>query len=64
MVRDGCDEGAARARLAAQWPAASKAARATDVIETGGTVEATEAQVDAICRKMDEESGGGPAFGL
>ena len=64
MARDGSDEVAARARLAAQWPAALKAARATDVIDTGGTLEATEAQVDAICRKMDEEAGGGPPFSL
>jgi dephospho-CoA kinase len=64
MARDGSDEAAARARLAAQWPAAVKAARASDVIDTGGTVEETEAQVDAICRKMDEEAGGSPSFGL
>jgi dephospho-CoA kinase len=64
MARDGCDEAAARARLRAQWPAATKAARATDVIDTGGEVEATNAQVDAICRKMDEEAGGRPSFGL
>ncbi len=64
MARDGSDEAAARVRLAAQWPAASKAARATDVVDTGGTVEATNAQVDAICRKLDEEAGGGPPFSL
>lgn len=64
MARDGSDEAAARARILAQWPAATKAARATDVIDTGGTVEATEAQVDAICRKMDEEAAGRPSFDL
>jgi dephospho-CoA kinase len=64
MARDGADEAAARARLSAQWPAEAKAARSTDVIDTGGTAEATNAQVDAICRKMDEEAGGGPPFSL
>ena len=64
MARDGTDEAAARARLAAQWPAAAKAARATDVIDTGGEIEATNAQVDAVCRKLDEDAGGGPPFSL
>lgn len=64
MARDGSDEAAARTRLAAQWPAARKAELATDVIETGGTAEQTNAQVDAICRKMDEEAGGGRPFSL
>ena len=64
MAREGTGEAAARARLSAQWPADAKAARATDVIDTGGTVETTNARVDAICRKMDEEAGGGPPFSL
>ncbi len=64
VARDGSDEAAARARLAAQWSAARKAALATDVIDTGGTVEATDAQVDAVCRKMDEEATDGSTFGL
>ena len=64
MARDGADEAAVRARLAAQWPAARKAALATDVIDTGGPVEATNAQVDAVCRKLDEEARDGSPFGL
>ena len=38
MRRDGLDEAAALARLAAQWPLGDKVRRATDVIDTGGTV--------------------------
>lgn len=64
MARDGADEAAARARLSAQWPAARKAELATDVIDTGGPVDRTNAQVDAVCRKMDEEASDGSTFGL
>jgi dephospho-CoA kinase len=51
--RDGLPEAAARARLAAQWPIAEKAGRATDLIDTSGSVEDTDRQVDAICSKLD-----------
>lgn len=46
--RDGLSEAEARARLAAQWPVAEKIARAGTVIDTSGTHEATDAQVDAL----------------
>ncbi len=64
MARSGCSEAAARSRVAAQWPAATKAARATDVVDTGGTFERTDRQVDAICQKLDEETGQHRPFGL
>lgn len=53
MSRDRLPEAAARARLAAQWPIAEKVKRATDVIDTGGTFEETDRQVNAICRWID-----------
>jgi dephospho-CoA kinase len=50
--RDGLPEAAARARLAAQWPIAEKVRRATDVIDTSGSLEETDRLVDAICAKL------------
>ncbi|HEX3606720.1 MAG TPA: dephospho-CoA kinase [Candidatus Dormibacteraeota bacterium] len=46
MLRDGLDEAAARARVAAQMPMAEKRQLATWVIDNGGTPEATAAQVE------------------
>jgi dephospho-CoA kinase len=45
MLRDGIDEAAARARVAAQMPLAAKRRLATWVIDNGGTPESTAAQV-------------------
>jgi dephospho-CoA kinase len=45
MARDHLDEDAARARLAAQLPLADKIAVADHVIDNGGTLEETRAQV-------------------
>lgn len=45
MQRDGIDEQAARARLAAQMPIDEKRARATWVIDNTGALAATEEQV-------------------
>lgn len=59
MARDGVSEAAARARLAAQWPIGEKVRRATHVVDTGGTFEATDRQVDAVCRALDEQAGEG-----
>ena len=56
MQRDGLGDAAALARLAAQWPIADKVRRATDVVDTGGTFEDTDRQVDGVCREMDEVS--------
>jgi dephospho-CoA kinase len=63
--RDGLPEAAARARLAAQWPIAEKVRRATDLVDTSGSFEDTDRQVDAICTALDEVGGtttgaGGP----
>jgi dephospho-CoA kinase len=46
--RDGLSEAEARRRLAAQWPIAQKVRRADYVIDTNGTVEETDRQVDAL----------------
>ncbi len=56
MRREGLGEADALARIALQWPIAEKAKRATDVVDTGGGFEATDRQVDALCRKMDREA--------
>jgi dephospho-CoA kinase len=48
MARDGIDEAAARARVAAQLPLADKIAVADHVIDNSGDLAATERQVDEI----------------
>jgi dephospho-CoA kinase len=48
VARDGLSEPEARARLAAQWPIGEKVAWADTVVDTAGTHEATDAQVDAL----------------
>jgi len=48
VARDGLSESAAHARLAAQWPIAEKARRATDLIDTSGPLDETNRQVDAV----------------
>jgi dephospho-CoA kinase len=53
-ARDGLSESAARARLAAQWPIAEKARRATDVIDTSSSLADADRQVDAVCAALDE----------
>ena len=57
MRRDGLPETAARARLAAQWPTSEKVKLATDVVDTGGTFQDTDRQVDALCDAVDEAAG-------
>jgi dephospho-CoA kinase len=52
MARDGIDEAAARARLAAQRPQAEKAALAQLVIDNGSTPGQTRAQVIDWVRAM------------
>jgi dephospho-CoA kinase len=52
--RDGLAEPAARARVAAQWPIDEKMRRATDIVDTSGSLEDTDRQVDAICMGLDE----------
>jgi len=48
----GMSEEAARQRVAAQWPTERKASRADFVVNTDGTFEETNAQVDAIYRRL------------
>lgn len=48
MARDGLDAAAAQARLDAQMPVAEKAALADHVVENGGALAHTEAQVAAL----------------
>lgn len=48
MRQRGLAEAEARQRIAAQWPTESKAAAADFVIDNGGELAATAAQVDAL----------------
>ena len=54
--RDRLSTVAARKRLAAQLPTAVKAARADFVVRTGGSLRATNRQVDAIHRALEDPS--------
>ena len=55
LAARGMSEAEASQRLAAQWPAAEKAARAHDVIDTGGTFDETNAQLDRILQSLARE---------
>lgn len=52
MARDGLDEAAAEARLAAQLPLDEKRQHATWVVDNSGNLEATRAQVAAVWSAM------------
>jgi dephospho-CoA kinase len=52
LVARGMNESDARQRLAAQLPAAEKAARAQYAIDTSGTFESTQAQVQQILETL------------
>ncbi len=52
--RDGVDEAAARARLAAQMPPDEKRTFAHDVIDTSGMFAETDAQVAALVPRLQE----------
>jgi dephospho-CoA kinase len=52
LIGRGLSEREAGERLAAQMPAADKAARADHVIDTDGTFEQTDAQLDAVLRLL------------
>jgi dephospho-CoA kinase len=54
-ARDDLDEEGARARVSAQLPLASKVAVADWVVDNGGTVEHTRAQVERIWREIQEQ---------
>jgi dephospho-CoA kinase len=55
LIARGLTEDQARLRLAAQLPAAEKAARADFVIQTGGTFADTDAQVLAVWKQLSSE---------
>ena len=48
----GMSEDSARQRVAAQWPTEQKASRADFVVNTDGTFEETNAQVEAIYQRL------------
>jgi dephospho-CoA kinase len=48
LVARGLSDHAARQRLAAQWPTPEKTARAHFVVDTNGSFEDTDRQIDAI----------------
>ena len=60
-ARDGLSEKEALARVLAQKPLAEKVAVADHVIDTAGTREATDAQVDAVLRAICFAAGVDPA---
>jgi dephospho-CoA kinase len=57
VARDGLSEADARARIAAQWPLAEKVRRADYVVDTGGSFEETDRQVETIVRKLGQDNG-------
>ncbi len=57
IERDGLDDAAAQARVAAQMPVADKAKLADHVIDNGGTRAETEARVDALWKTLTGEAG-------
>jgi dephospho-CoA kinase len=52
MARDGIDEAAAEARIAAQLPLEDKLRVATHVVDNGGTIAGTRAQVERIWAEL------------
>jgi dephospho-CoA kinase len=57
MRRDGLAEDAARQRLAAQWPIASKVDKADVVIRTDGTFAQTDAQAAQLADQLRRQAG-------
>jgi dephospho-CoA kinase len=55
-ARDGLDEAAITARLAAQLPLADKRAHATWVVDNGGSREETRAQVQRIWEEIQQRA--------
>jgi dephospho-CoA kinase len=55
----GLTEAEARRRIRSQWPEAAKAALADFVIDNGGDLAATEAQVSRIYAALERASSGG-----
>lgn len=57
-ARDGLSPEEIEARLRAQLPLAQKAARATYVVDNSGSLQETEAAVDALWKNLVQERGG------
>ena len=55
LLRDGMGEAEARARIAAQLPAAQKVAKADFVIENGGPLEALAPQVERLLAELQQK---------
>ena len=54
-VRDGMDEEQARRRIAAQMPAAEKASRADFVIDTTGSFDSTDKQIESLLAAINSK---------
>jgi dephospho-CoA kinase len=54
LIARGMSDADARQRLAAQLPSAEKAARANHVIDTSGTFEETDVQVDRVLKALTD----------
>ena len=59
LIARGISDAGARQRLAAQLPAAEKATRANHVIDTSGTFEETDAQVDKVLQALANQGPNG-----
>jgi dephospho-CoA kinase len=57
MGRDGVDEAAARARIAAQMPLDDKVKAADHVIDNGGALQETQAQADQVLESIAHSLG-------
>ena len=57
MARDGLDLDAARRRLAAQWPIASKVEKADIVVRTDGSFAQTDAQAAQLALQLRRQAG-------
>ncbi len=56
MARDALSREDAHVRLASQWPIEEKARRADVVIDTSGTFDGTDRQVEALWRELSNTS--------
>ena len=56
IARDGLDEKAARARIAAQMPVSEKKKYATHIIDSTGTIEETREQVKKLLAGLADEN--------
>jgi dephospho-CoA kinase len=56
MVRNGLSHAEAAQRIAAQLPIGAKAARADYVIDTSGSFEETDTQVEAVLEELRVEN--------